>query len=243
MPTTVTTVRMPVSCADHRDLTQPTLQTNSSGSLLEPVPPPPGSPPLVTIAVHSALPSPYLGESLLRRCGPAWKSLALLHQLSGCHPLCGPSSMKAPISCSAKTENSGKGITPNFPLWWDSCYNTPNPAFLDLGPGGSGALCKLGIFLPPTHLRSPRRGQAGEAYSSYLRLPGAAEEPGSWPWPAPRGPRLRWCLAGQGDWRGQSRDSGPSLQLEPASLIYAAPTTEPPLCRCKEPWGPVATSS
>lgn len=94
--------------------------------------------------------------------------------------------------------------------------------------------------LPPLLiLESSRRGKAGEAYSSDLRLPRAAEEPGSLPWPAPRGPDGAWLDKGTG--RGQSSDSGPSLQLEPATLISAAPTTEPPFCRCKEPWGPEAT--
>lgn len=76
MPTTVTTARMPVFCAGCCD-----LQTTSSRNLLWPAPLPPGSLPPVTTAVHSALPSPCLGESLPKWCGPAWDSLALSHQL------------------------------------------------------------------------------------------------------------------------------------------------------------------
>lgn len=42
--------------------------------------------------------------------------------------------------------------------------------------------------LPPLLiLESSRRGKAGEAYSSDLRLPRAAEELGSLPWPAKEG--------------------------------------------------------
>lgn len=120
MPTTVTTVRMPVCCASHCDpaccsadhlFWEPVVVCPSSSrkpsffdncSSLGPSIPLPGKEPAQMLwscmGEPGSSPSTYCVTSLT------------------CHQLCGPNSMKAPTFCSAKIENWGKGMTPNSPL-------------------------------------------------------------------------------------------------------------------------------
>lgn len=78
MPTTVTTVRMPVSCAGHHD--PACFAHHLFWEYTVAFPLSPGSPPLTT-TVHSPLPS-CLGENLLRQCGPVWGGSVWLYPIN-----------------------------------------------------------------------------------------------------------------------------------------------------------------
>lgn len=102
----------------------------------------------------------------------------------------------------------------------------------------------MGYLLSPHPSWDPQEeGKAGEAYISYLRLAWGCRR--TWVVALACSVRawtqmvLGWTRGLEGPKRGQ----WPLPAAGTSNSTYAAPTTEPPLCRSKEPWGPVATRS